>query len=148
MGIIKIEPFKDLTTIHEHLNRILEENILKMVQSKDSFIGGWNPPVDIYELEDEVVMTVELPGMKQKDIHLEMKDDVLTLKGESKLNDDAKEENYLRMERLFGPFQRSFSLPALIDSNSIKASFDQGVLTVSLPKQKVPEKKKIKVKIT
>jgi HSP20 family protein len=116
-----------------------------MVQRKGVVGNSWNPPVDIYELEDEIVLTVELPGIKQKDITLEMKDDILTLKGERKISEDVKEENFHIMERVFGSFERSFMLPSTVEINAIKASYNGGVLTVSLPKKKDSSKRKIKV---
>ena len=145
MTLVKWEPFKDLTSIREHLNKLLEESIIKMVQRKGSLKGAWNPPTDIYELEEEIVMTVELPGIQQKDISLEMKDDLLTIKGERKHSDDVKEENYKHIERLFGVFERSFVLSSTVDIDSIKASYKNGVLTVSLPKKKEHSKRKINV---
>ena len=143
--MIRWEPFKDLSSIREHLNRLLEESIIKMVQRKNSLKGSWNPLADIYELEDEIILTVELPGMSQKDITIEMKDDILTIRGERKLGKDVREENYQRMERLFGNFERSFMLSSTVNINAIKASYKNGVLTVSLPKKKEHSKRKIKV---
>jgi len=143
--MIKWEPFKDLSSIRENLNRLLEENIIKMVQRKSSLKGSWHPPADIYELENEIVLTVELPGMKQKDISLEMKDDVLIVKGERKVDDAVQEEKYQRMERLFGHFERSFVLSSTVKVEEIKAAYKNGVLTVSLPKKKEHSERKINV---
>jgi HSP20 family protein len=134
----KWEPFKDLTSIRENLNKVLEESIIKMVQRKSAVGGSWNPPVDIYELEGEFILTIELPGMKQKDITLEMKDNVLSLKGERKLSKNLKEENFQRME----------PLPSSVNVDIIKAAYKQGILTITLPKKKVIEKKNIKVSIS
>ncbi|MFC1856058.1 Hsp20/alpha crystallin family protein, partial [Thermodesulfobacteriota bacterium] len=89
--------------------------------------------------------TVELPGMTQKDISLEMKDDILTLKGERKLGEGLKDESFLRMERLFGSFERKFVLSSNVDVDHIKASYKEGVLTVTLPVKDESSKKKIKV---
>jgi len=146
--MIKWEPFKDLTSVREHLNRLLEESIIKMVQQKGSIKGKWTPPADIYELEDEIILTVELPGMKQEDITLEMKDDILMLKGERKLCGTLREENFQHMERLFGSFERSFVLSSNVEIESIKAEYKDGVLAVSLPKKKDHSKRKIKVSTT
>jgi HSP20 family protein len=145
MAMIKFEPFKDLTSIREQLNHMLEESIIKMVHCKSTIGCTWNPPADIYELDNEIVVTVELPGINQKDITLEMKDDVLILKGERKLTENVKEEDYKRMERLFGKFERTFPLSYAVDLNNIKAEYKNGVLTVSLPKKKAYSNKKINV---
>ena len=145
MTMIKWESFKDLSSIRENLNRLLEENIIKMVQRKSSLKGSWNPPADIYELDNEIILTVELPGMKQDDIALEMKDDILTVKGERRIAEDVDEESYKRMERLFGTFERSFVLSSTVDINTIKAAYKDGILSVSLPKKKKHSKRKINV---
>jgi HSP20 family protein len=104
-------------------------------------MGCWSPVVDIYDNDDNIVLKAEIPGLDKKDIEVDVKDRVLTLKGERSYDNEVKEDNYYRRERAFGKFERSFTLPVDVDSDKIKADYRDGVLKINIPK---PEKQKPK----
>jgi HSP20 family protein len=125
-------------------------------EEKDIVSSSWAPSVDIYETENELVLNAEIPGIEEDDIEIKIEDNTLTLHGERKLEEETQEENYHRIERSYGSFYRSFSLPHYIDQEKIKAEHDNGVLRIHMPKKpelklrsvKIlkPEKKKVSVK--
>lgn len=148
MPITKWDPFKELTTIQERINRLFDENIGRVRFPDIEFsAGAWNPAVDIFETKDNVVLKAELPGLDKKDFSIEIKDNLLTLKGERKLEKETKEENYYRMERAYGAFSRSFTLPASVDKDKVKAKFKDGVLEVTIPKSETEKPKQINVEV-
>ena len=107
----------------------------------DTNMGMWNPAVDLYEKDDHFVIKAELPGVDKKDISIDLKDRVLTLSGERSNEHEVKEENFYRRERSYGNFQRTFTLPADVDADKIKAEFKEGLLKIEVPK---PEQQKPK----
>jgi HSP20 family protein len=107
--------------------------------------GAWAPPVDIYETAESIVLEAELPGMTKDDIVVEVKDNTLTLKGEKKFEREVKEENYHRVERSYGAFQRAFTLPLTVQQDKVKAKFKDGILEITLPKMEEAKPKQIKV---
>ena len=109
--------------------------------------GIWQPPVDIYEDEAVVMIKAELPGIDQKDIDVRIEGNTLTLRGERKQEHSIQKENYHRVERYYGTFQRSFSLPNTVDTEKIRAACDKGVLTITLPKKKEAKPKQINVEV-
>jgi HSP20 family protein len=111
----------------------------------DMSLGSWRPVVDIYENEDSVVVKAELPGVDKKDIKVDLKDGVLTLTGERSHEKEVNEDKYYRKERAYGRFHRSFTVPAEIDPDKIKAEFKDGVLKVEIPKPEEQKPKKIAV---
>ncbi len=148
MSLVKWEPFREMAGLHGRLNRIFPDSFLGRVGSllEDStVVRNWAPVVDIYETEDEVVLKAELPGMEKKDIHLEVRDHTLTLSGERKHEKEVKEENFHRVERSYGKFYRSFSLPSTVNGGEIKASMKDGVLEVNLPKVEKAKLKAIEI---
>jgi len=144
---IKWDPFKDLLFLQERMSRIFDEALMQYKGSSGLSSGAWFPPVDIYESGDKIVLKAELPGVEIEDVAVEVEDNVITLKGERKLNKDMKMENYHRMERFYGTFQRVFSLPNVVDKNDITANFSDGVLDITIPKvvEKSPKSVKISV---
>jgi HSP20 family protein len=106
---------------------------------------AWAPAVDIYETDEKLVIKVELPGLKKEDIDIEVRDNTLTLKGERKFEKEIKRENYHRVERAYGSFQRSFTLPSTVKQEAIEASFKEGILEISLPKAEEAKPKQIKI---
>jgi HSP20 family protein len=141
-----LESFRDLSDIQHEVNRLF-----------DSFFGRpsqmlarervWAPMVDMYETKDELVVTAELPGLNEKDIHLSITGDVLTLRGERSWNQEVKQENYHRGERWFGKFERSLPLPIPVQADKVKAQYREGVLTVTLPKAEEIKPKEIKIDV-
>ena len=145
MAIVKWDPFRDMVTIKDRMNRLFDE-----VFSKSNFYGDenmadglWSPCVDIYETEDSVVLKAELPEMDENDIDIKLEDNVLTIKGERKLENETKKENYYRIERSYGSFSRSFSIPSRVDQDKVSANCKDGVLKVTMPKKKETQQKKI-----
>jgi len=108
---------------------------------------AWTPPCDIYETEKELVLTMELPDMKKEDVHVTIENNVLTLRGERKFTEKVERENFHRIERSYGEFLRSFTLPAFVDGNKIFAEFKHGLLTVTLPKNEKAIPKQIEVTV-
>lgn len=108
---------------------------------------GWTPPCDIFETEKELVLKMELPDMKKEDVHVTIENNVLTLRGERKFEEKVERENFHRIERSYGEFFRSFTLPTFVDGNKIFAEFKDGLLTVTLPKNPTAIPKQIEVKV-
>jgi HSP20 family protein len=148
MAIVRWDPFRDVATLQDRINRIFNESFGRS-RDLDDEVGlyDWRPPVDIYETADGIVLTVELPGVNKDDVSVEVKDNVLTLKGERLLNPEIKDENYYRKERSFGKFNRSFSLQEPIKPDLIKASFKNGILTVEIPRPEEEKPKQVTVDI-
>jgi len=109
---------------------------------------SWTPPCDIYETDKEIVLKMELPEMKKEDVHVTLENNVLTLRGERKFEEKVDRENYHRIERHYGEFMRSFTLPTFVEGNKILAEFKDGMLMVTLPKNEAVTPKQIEVKVT
>ena len=109
--------------------------------------GAWAPAVDIHETDDGFMVTADLPGVKKEDIEIDLKDSTLTIKGEKKFEEKAPKENYIRIERSYGKFIRSFSLPNNIDSEKIKATFNNGTLELNIPKKEDAKPKQITIDV-
>ena len=149
MAIMRwMDPFKDLGTIQDRMNQIFEDALSRTRGREEGLrTGMWMPAVDIYEKHDSIVVKAELPGVERNQISVEVKDGVLTLKGERKFEKEVKEENYHRIERSYGSFQRSFSLPVSVDQEKVKAKYTDGVLEVELPKKEAAKPKQIQVEV-
>lgn len=147
MALVKYNPLRELRSMQEQMNRLLNLSWNHDLAGEDLKEGLWQPAVDIYETEDSIVIKAELPDVDQKDIEVRIEDNTLTLKGERKHEGEVKKENYHRIERYFGSFQRSFSLPANIHQDNVSASCDRGVLTITLPKKEETKPKQIKVEV-
>ncbi len=141
MALVRWNPIGQLAGMEvDRLNRMFNELY------QDNFNRDWTPPVDIYETEGrEVVIKAELPEMKREDISVTFEDNVLTLTGERKLNQDVKRENFQRVERRYGSFSRAFTLPSTVDGSQISASYKDGVLTIKLPQREESRAKQIQV---
>jgi HSP20 family protein len=146
MGIVRYNPIRELHTMQEQMNRLLDLAWSKE-GSEDLREGVWQPPVDIYEDGEAVVIKAELPDIDQKDIEVKIESNTLILRGERKHDATVKKENYHRIERYYGTFQRTFALPATIEQEKVKASCDRGVLTIRLPKKDETKPKQIKVEV-
>lgn len=146
MTIMRWDPFKDILEIQNRMNRLFEESLRRFRTSDlDIASSGFVPAVDIYETEDSIVVKAELPGVDKNDVKIEVKDGVLTLKGEKKVEKEVKEENFHRIERAYGSFQRSFTLPQNVDKDKIKATFKNGVLEIVIAKKEESKPKEIKI---
>jgi len=145
MAIIRWDPFRDLVSLREKMNRLFEEAFTSRGEEKDLIASTWTPSVDIYETENALVLTAELPGLDEKDIEIKIEDNTLTLRGERKFEKETKEENYHRLERSYGSFYRSFTLPNYIDQDKIQAEHENGILKITMPKKPELKPKKVKV---
>jgi HSP20 family protein len=146
MPIVRWEPFRDLITTQDRMNRLFNETLGRFLGGEEGVsTGNWIPPVDIYETEHDVVLKAELPGVDPKDVEASVHDGLLYLKGERKYESEVKEENYRHVERAYGGFARTFTLPAAVDAEKVKAEFKDGILTVTLPKREEAKPKKIKI---
>ena len=148
MAIVRWDPFRDVEVLQDRINRIFNESFGRSRNLDDEVgLSDWSPPVDIYETADGIVFKVELPGINKDEVSVEVKDNVLTLKGERLLDPEIKDEHYYRKERSFGKFNRSFSLQESIKPDLIKASFKNGVLTVEIPRPEEEKSKQVTVDI-
>ena len=148
MTLIKWDPFRDVETLQNRINRMFEDSFGRTQDPDDEMsLCAWRPPVDIYETETGSVLAAELPGVGQDNISVEVKDNILTLKGERTANPNIKEKKFYRQERCYGTFQRSFTLQHDIQPNLIKATFKDGVLEIEIPKPDEERPKQITVKV-
>lgn len=134
MAIVRYNPLSELRSMQDKMNRLLDMAWTREV-GEEIREGVWHPPADIYEDDQTVTIKVELPDMEQKDIEIRIEENMLTIRGERKHGDQVRKENFHRIERYFGPFQRSFSLPVDLDRAKVSASCECGVLTVTVPKE-------------
>jgi HSP20 family protein len=134
MGVVKRGPFQDLLSIRDRMNRLFEETLSRS-RTEEGIAGStWTPAVDIYETSELIVLKADLAGLAREEIEIRVQGTVLTLRGERRFARDAQGENYLQLERVYGPFERSFSLPTTVQTDRIRASFRDGVLELTLPK--------------
>ena len=146
MNLVRWNPFGEMTAMQNRINRMFNEPYWPTGRmDDDAGMGMWNPVVDLYEKDDHFVIKAELPGVNKKDIAIDLKDRVLTLSGERSYENEVKEENYYRRERSYGKFQRAFTLPADVDSDKIKAEFNDGLLQIEVPKPEEQKPKKVTI---
>jgi HSP20 family protein len=145
--IARWEPFRGLSTLHDQVNRLFNETVLRG-QGEDSALTTWSPAVDIYETENELVVKADLPDVAEKDIDVRVENNLLTIRGERKFEKSVSEDNYLRVERSYGAFSRSFSLPNTVNAEAIHAEYKNGVLTVTMPKREESKPRQVKVSIS
>jgi HSP20 family protein len=153
MAIVRWEPFRDLVTIQDRMNRIFDDAFRGASRpgaaEEDWALGGtWAPAVDIFEHDGNLVLKAELPGIEPKDVDVRVENNVLTLRGERKFESEVKREQYHRVERAYGTFSRSFTLPSVVDTEKIKAEFRDGVLRVTLPQREEAKPKQISIAVT
>ena len=138
MAIVRWEPFRDLMGLQERMNRLFDESfrgIGRGASDDDWALGGsWAPAVDIFQQDGNIVLKAELPGLDPKDVDIRVENNVLTLRGERKLDNEVKKEHYHRIERTYGSFTRSFTLPNMVDTERIKAEYRDGVLALFIPR--------------
>ncbi len=141
MTLARWTPWQELENMNHQLSHLLDDSPFGAAGET----GQWAPKVDIRETDDALLVQAELPGIDKKDVHLEVKDGVLTLSGERRYEKDVKEENVHRVERAYGSFSRSFSLPSNVDANKVNAGMKDGVLEVRLPKRESAKPKAITI---
>jgi len=143
------EPFREMRTLQDRVNRLFESAFGYPVRTETPLLReGWLPPVDIHEDSNNIYLKAELPGIKKDELNIAVEGDTLTIKGEKKHESEVKEEQFHVMERTYGSFSRSFSLPTNVDSSKVRADYKDGVLTLTLPKKEESKPKKIEVKVS
>jgi HSP20 family protein len=147
MAIVRFEPFRELMSLQDRMNRLFSESYRPQGEDDWALGGTWAPAVDIYEHENNIVIKAELPGVDPKDVDIRLDNNVLTVQGERKLDNEVKKENYHRVERSYGAFTRSFTLPTTVDPSGIKAEYKDGVLRVTLPKREEAKPKQIQISV-
>ena len=140
------QPFRGDTTLQEQINRVFGDVVGRT--GEESNLTPWAPEVDIYETENELVVKADLPDVNPQDLDIRVESNILTIRGERKFDKKVNEDNYLRIERSYGSFSRSFSLANSVKSEAIKADYQNGVLTLSIPKREEAKPKQIKVNVT
>ena len=148
MTLVRFDPFRELSTMQDRINRIFGDAYTRRYNDDLTQRGDWFPAVDIYENgNQEIVLQAELPGLKREDIDLRVENNTLTLRGERKHDTEVKQEQYHRVERSYGAFTRSFSLPNRIDTEKVRAEFKDGVLSITLPVKAEAKPRQIEVAV-
>jgi HSP20 family protein len=145
MTFNRLEPFRGAATLQEQVNRLLGNVLERSVE--ESNLTSWAPAADIYETEHELVVKADLPEIDPKDLDIRVENNILTIRGDRKFEKKVNEENYLRVERAYGAFSRSFSLANTVNAEAIKADYQNGVLTLTIPKREEAKPKQIKVNV-
>jgi len=140
------EPFREFSTLQDRMNRLFRESYEGQDQSLTT--SSFAPAVDVYEDEHNVALKIEVPGIDEKDIDIRVENNTLTVHGDRKIEKEEKEENYRRVERQYGSFTRTFTLPPTVDTDNVQATYDRGVLKITLPKKAEAKPKQIKVNVT
>jgi HSP20 family protein len=142
--LTRFQPIREYSALQDRINRLFRDRF----EGEESLEAtGFAPAVDIYEDEHTVTLKVEVPGIDEKDIDVRIENNILTVHGERKIETEEKEENYRRVERLYGSFTRTFTLPNTVDAEKVAADYDKGVLKISLPKKAEAKPKQIKVNV-
>ena len=134
MPHVKWEPFRDLMAMQDRMSRVIDQT-LSRIWKEEVMQGTWSPPVDIVERQNEVVLKIDLPDVNQNEIDIRVEEGTLIIQGERKFIKESEEEKYIQIERPYGTFRRTFTVPRRIDQEGIKASYKDGVLRVVLPKR-------------
>jgi HSP20 family protein len=145
------EPFREFSTLQDRMNRmnrLFRESYSPKAPEEALTTTNFAPPVDIYEDEHNVTLKIEVPGIDEKDIDVRLENNTLTVHGERKIEKEEKEENYRRVERQYGSFTRSFTLPGSVDPGQVNAHYDNGVLKINLAKKAEAKPKQIKVNVS
>ena len=141
MALIRWEPVRELNTIQSEMNRLFNTFFDSPTPSGNggTALRRWIPAMDVVETDDQYVLRADLPGMSESDVNVELDDNVLTISGERKSEHEQRNEGFYRVERASGSFRRSLTLPEGVDPESVKASFDKGVLEIQVPKPEAPK---------
>ena len=149
MTMVRFEPFRELAQMQDRINRIFGDAYTRRHDDDLTQRGEWFPAVDIYEnANQEIVLKAELPGIVREDIDVRVENNTLTLRGERKRDTEVKQEQFHRVERSYGSFSRSFSLPSRIDTDQVRAEFKDGVLAITLPVKAEAKPRQIEVAVS
>jgi HSP20 family protein len=146
MTITRYDPFRDLRNLQEEVNRLFTGNVGRSFEDEGIARGSWSPSVDIYENKDQIVLEAELPGMKREEFDLSIENNTLTLRGERHFEKKEEADNYHRVERAYGSFTRSFTLPNTVTGEGATADYRNGVLRVVIPKREETKARRIEIK--
>ena len=147
MPIVKYAPFSDIEDFPAGL-RLFQDSINRLLSEDGGKTRPWAPAVDILETENELVLKADVPGVDLKDIDIQLENGTLTVKGERKFEKEATNKGFHRMERSYGSFVRIFTVPETVEAENVKAAYDAGVLTITLPKKEIAKPKAIKVQVS
>jgi HSP20 family protein len=145
-NITRWNSFRSFPAVQDRLNRIFEDALHG--GSDESSVATWAPAVDIYETENDLVLKADIPDLEEKDLDVRIENNMLTVRGERKFEQKVKQENYLRIERTYGSFVRSFALPNTVSMENIRAEYKNGVLTVEMPKRAESKPKQVKISVS
>jgi HSP20 family protein len=145
--ITRWDPFREFSTLQDRMNRLFRESYGPEGREESLTTTTFAPPVDVYEDEHSVTLKIEVPGIDEKDIDVRIENNVLTVHGERKFEKEEKEENFRRVERQYGSFTRTFTLPTTVDAEKVSANYDKGILKIALPKKAEAKPKQIKVNV-
>ena len=143
--LTQFHPFRGVSSLQDQINRLFSETFDR--SSEEANFTPWAPAVDIFETEHELVVKADLPDIKPEELDVRVENNVLTIRGERKFEKQVNENNYLRVERTYGAFSRSFSLASTVNAEAIQADYKNGVLTLSIPKREEAKPKQIKVRV-
>lgn len=148
MALVRSDPFRELFQLQDHLFKAFDSQYSNRRQPDEGLGSAWQPPVDVYEDADGILLKVELPEVDPKEVEIQVEGNSLTLRGERKLENVDKREGYQRIERIYGAFSRSFTLPPMVDVEHVSAEGKDGVLRIFLPKRPETKPRQIKVQAT
>jgi HSP20 family protein len=143
--LTQFQPFRGVSTLQDQINRLFSETFDR--SSEEANLTPWAPAVDIYETEQNLVVKADLPDIKPEELDIRVENNILTIRGERKFEKKVNENSYLRVERSYGSFSRSFSLASTVNTEAIQADYKNGVLTLSIPKREEAKPKQIKVHV-
>lgn len=146
MNIVRYDPFRDLRTLQDEVNRLFSGTFSRGSGQDEIMRGEWSPSVDISENKDQIIVEAELPGMKPEDVNISIENNVLTIHGERKFEKKDENDNFHRVERSYGSFTRSFTLPPTVSSETADAEFENGVLRLILTKREEAKPRRIEIK--
>lgn len=149
MALIRWDPTRELTSLQSEMNRLFTSFFDTPTQSgaNGGALRRWIPPMDLVETDEQFVLRADLPGLSEEDVSIEMEDSVLTISGERKAEHEDRKEGYYRVERAYGAFARSLTLPEGVDADAVAATFDKGVLEVRIPKPEERKPRKVAISV-
>lgn len=145
MNLVTYDPFRELRSLQDEVNRLFSSSFNRSGDS-ELMRGAWSPSVDIYENKDQIVLEAELPGMRPEDVDISVENNVLTIHGERKFEKKDEQDNFHRVERSYGSFTRSFTLPPTVSNENVDAAFENGVLRLTLAKREEAKPRRIEIK--
>jgi len=147
MAISRWRPLRDMISIQDEMNRLFDDFFGPPITRPEWAEAAWCPCVDVSETKDDVIINTEIPGMSKDDVKVSVQDNILTLSGEKKQEKEEKDANYHRMERSYGSFSRSFTLPTTVQADRVKAAYKDGILRITLPKSEEVKPKQIPITV-